>query len=240
MMADIYGTANLGTNLGVSLVLGGVICGLLQTFGGEWYAKTIEDMDVTCYGAACFRQLFVVNQSLICMSFVLLITLKQRIREKRDVRRKGVQDMTYLDHLAERDFMTSRAAKENLFAEKQVTDQWLDGHVVYGSEHAQQVLKGEIEMTQRKKERDTSSDTRLSSLQSTAEWTDNADSDTSGLVFGGVIAKWVFQEKIPEEEKRNDSETKEEVHWLEQEEDVLLDSSSEDGRDLIGDYLDSM
>lgn len=241
MMADIYGLNNLGTNLGISFILGGSICGYLQTFGGEWYAKTIEDMDIVCHGAPCFRQLFVINQSLICMSFVLFITLRQRIRIKNDIRKKGVEDVKYLDDLAEHDYMTSRAAKKTMFVEKQQDDVWKDGQLLYSSDHAQEVMRSNMKQKKEKKKKDDSDSSadKLDSFQSTAEWTEESGNE---LVFGGKIAKRVFQERIksPTEQKLQAS-AEAEMHYLEKEEDVVLESSSESASEiaLLGDYLDS-
>jgi len=230
MMADIYGLNNLGTNLGFVFVVGGALCGYMQTFGGEWYAKTIEDLDITCFGAPCFRQMFVINQSFISMSFVLFITLRQRIPEKRDVRRKGVQDVRYFDELAETDFMTSRAAKLHLFQEKQIEDIWMDDQLMYKTEHAEQVLKKKM-----KTKEEESDSTQMDTMQTTAEWTD--ESSVHSLVYGGDIAKHVFREKERSGEEASDSEDSEpdegELHHLEQDLDMRLESSSEDASGVV-------
>merc|ERR1719300_2167823 len=183
---------------------------------------------MTCYGAACFRQFFVINQSFISMSFVLFITLRQRIPEKRDVRRKGVQDVRYFDEVAEVDFMTSRAAKLDLHQEKQIEDIWMDDQLVYKTEHAEQVLKKKMKIKKKK-----SDSIEMDTTPTTAEWTD--ESSARSLVYGGDIAKQVFRKQIRSGGEEKASEVSEsddsdqgELHHLEQDLDMRLESSSED------------
>ena len=197
MMSDIYGLANLGTNLGVCFVIGGLICGLLQTAGGEWYAQTIEDNDIRCYGDVCFRKMFIINDSLICLSFVFLITLSKRVREKKDIRRKGVLDVKYLDEAAEKDFIESRLMNKDLFSEKPDEDVWFDNEIIYDDKDGKKIFSGllkddddetlsQIEMNEINDDGDSDD------FKSTAQWSQGADD----IVFSDdMIAKMFHDSK---------------------------------------------
>ena len=116
MIADIYGVRNFGKNFGISLVIGGLTCGFLQTAGGWWYALTIDDGDIRCKSSECFRTVFSINLGLSSFAALFLSFLPPRVPESpKGTRLRGVVNVRYFDQRAEDMFMESRTRLHDLW-----------------------------------------------------------------------------------------------------------------------------
>ena len=131
MMLDLYGTNNLGRNLGCTFIVSGIGASFLQTLAGEWYAKEIHDGGVRCHGAPCFSKALFVVQAMISISFAFMGTIVHRIPEKRDLQKKGIVKIQYVTSQAEDAYMTGRANMEKNKTEKMKDEIWRDGEIKF-------------------------------------------------------------------------------------------------------------